>query len=280
MYSPTLGRWVQQDPAGYVDGMSPYEAERSSPIVYSDASGLYVNASIQGNAVIIEAGITLWTPRNLKLGEAILYTSGVKASIERGLAQLQAANPFSICAEGTRVNPLAKPPVRAGLYPIRWTSKVNFSTKDHSGSKPGNSHYVEVKRNGAFFGFAGPENSFSPSISTHNNHGGWGVWSYKMGMSDQGGEDDAFNAWWAAHETLHFAGLWDKYSWITGQPNEGYYGVVGKVKVPNNIMAGALDRSTYSYDLEKPQIETILRDRLWESNKWRLGPDYSVVGPR
>ena len=39
-YSPTLGRWMQQDPAGYVDGMSVYEALRSAPTGHSDPSGL------------------------------------------------------------------------------------------------------------------------------------------------------------------------------------------------------------------------------------------------
>jgi RHS repeat-associated protein len=40
MYHPTLGRWVQRDPLGYVDGMSVYEYCRSSTVIGIDPSGL------------------------------------------------------------------------------------------------------------------------------------------------------------------------------------------------------------------------------------------------
>jgi RHS repeat-associated protein len=39
-YSPTLGRWLQQDPAGYVDGTNLYQAERSNPVTATDPQGL------------------------------------------------------------------------------------------------------------------------------------------------------------------------------------------------------------------------------------------------
>lgn len=39
-YSPTLGRWLQRDPAGYVDGVNLYEGVRSSPIRLADPLGL------------------------------------------------------------------------------------------------------------------------------------------------------------------------------------------------------------------------------------------------
>ena len=35
-YHPTLGRWLQRDRGGYVDGMSLYEYVRSNPVVYVD----------------------------------------------------------------------------------------------------------------------------------------------------------------------------------------------------------------------------------------------------
>jgi RHS repeat-associated protein len=38
-YSPTLGRWMQQDPMGYVDGMNLYQYEVSNPIRFTDAMG-------------------------------------------------------------------------------------------------------------------------------------------------------------------------------------------------------------------------------------------------
>ena len=39
MYHPTVGRFLQRDPAGYADGMSLYEYVRSRPTVSRDASG-------------------------------------------------------------------------------------------------------------------------------------------------------------------------------------------------------------------------------------------------
>ena len=39
-YSPTLGRWLERDPAGCVDGMGLYESVRGGPIAAVDPSGL------------------------------------------------------------------------------------------------------------------------------------------------------------------------------------------------------------------------------------------------
>jgi RHS repeat-associated protein len=41
-YSPTLQRWMQEDPLGYVDGMHLYQYATSSPINSLDPSGLQV----------------------------------------------------------------------------------------------------------------------------------------------------------------------------------------------------------------------------------------------
>ena len=39
MYDPKHGRWLQRDPAGYMDGMNLYEYARSRPTVFADPSG-------------------------------------------------------------------------------------------------------------------------------------------------------------------------------------------------------------------------------------------------
>jgi RHS repeat-associated protein len=39
-YHPTLGRWMQRDPIGYVDGMGLYEYVGSEPVAWTDPSGL------------------------------------------------------------------------------------------------------------------------------------------------------------------------------------------------------------------------------------------------
>jgi RHS repeat-associated protein/uncharacterized delta-60 repeat protein len=44
-YSPTLGRWLQTDPAGYVDGASLYDFNQDSPATYSDPQGLQASHS-------------------------------------------------------------------------------------------------------------------------------------------------------------------------------------------------------------------------------------------
>jgi RHS repeat-associated protein len=41
-YRPTLGRWTQQDPAGYVDGANLYLALLSNPVHHNDPTGLAV----------------------------------------------------------------------------------------------------------------------------------------------------------------------------------------------------------------------------------------------
>ena len=40
-YSPTLERWVQQDPAGYVNGADLYQSEESNPVGHLYPSGMY-----------------------------------------------------------------------------------------------------------------------------------------------------------------------------------------------------------------------------------------------
>ena len=44
-YHPTLGRWMQRDPLGYVDGMSLYDYARSMPTAFIDPEGTHVLAA-------------------------------------------------------------------------------------------------------------------------------------------------------------------------------------------------------------------------------------------
>ena len=44
-YSPTMMRWVSEDPMGYVDGQDLYQFERSSPVSSLDPLGLATAAS-------------------------------------------------------------------------------------------------------------------------------------------------------------------------------------------------------------------------------------------
>jgi RHS repeat-associated protein len=46
-YSPTLGRWLERDPAGYVDGMGLYEYVRGGPIAAVDPRGLWTDEQLE-----------------------------------------------------------------------------------------------------------------------------------------------------------------------------------------------------------------------------------------
>lgn len=40
-YDPTIGRWLEADPAGYIDGPNLYQIESSNPVSLVDPTGLY-----------------------------------------------------------------------------------------------------------------------------------------------------------------------------------------------------------------------------------------------
>jgi len=50
-YHPTLGRWLQRDPAGYADGMSLYEYCASVPVAKLDSTGLE-SAGLDGGVAV------------------------------------------------------------------------------------------------------------------------------------------------------------------------------------------------------------------------------------
>jgi hypothetical protein len=268
----------------YANGMNLYQYAVSRPVTLSDPSGLYVNAVVGKEDITMEAGLVLWGsqgsiegyPRDTQTrpfedglglsGSHSSYVepgllSQVEARIEFGLLNLEMENRYKICHFAS-----------SKLYPLKWRADVRLSQSNHFFSKPGNWHYVEIKRNPMILGLWGPENAFSPSISTYNNRGGWGVWTYQMALAPlyRGGM-------WAAHEVLHFAGLWDRYSYITLLPDEGNYLALpgGGYRWPTNIMAGYNGFPR----LDKSQVETILKDRLKENPGWELDKDYKVLSP-
>jgi RHS repeat-associated protein len=57
MYHPTLGRWLQRDPKGYVDGMSLYEYCRSMPVSVTDSTGQFVFIPLVALAVLCFAAV-------------------------------------------------------------------------------------------------------------------------------------------------------------------------------------------------------------------------------
>ena len=59
MYHPTLGRWLQRDPARYIDGANLYEAVRSSPLSARDPLGLEAEDDIAKIVGASEAEVTI-----------------------------------------------------------------------------------------------------------------------------------------------------------------------------------------------------------------------------
>ncbi len=84
--SPTLGRWMQQDPAGYVDGGSRYQFVRSRPISFSDPLGLCTDGAtvlafpIDRNATIAVSPTDAINPDQLNAivnaADAVAFVAG------------------------------------------------------------------------------------------------------------------------------------------------------------------------------------------------------------
>ncbi len=47
VYVPALGRWIERDPAGYVDGRNLYESTKSSPVTLTDPFGLISDEDVE-----------------------------------------------------------------------------------------------------------------------------------------------------------------------------------------------------------------------------------------
>jgi hypothetical protein len=260
MYNPSMGVWTIRDPVQ--QGLNLYENVKSNPANLTDPMGLYVTASLRGSDIVMEVGITLWSPWEPSVSDYFLRN--VKENIQRGLRLLEQNNPYKIFHLRTK-----------NVYPVRWIPNVHITYDKHSISKPGNQHYVVVRDNKYILGLTGGQNAFSPSISPENNQRGWGAWSYEMG-----GSASEYNSWWAAHEVMHFAGLNDEYSWITGAPNAKYVGT-NKSGQPilTNIMAGngGMVTNVRSYALDQEQVERILTTRLKEALGWTYKVDYTII---
>jgi hypothetical protein len=267
MYHPKMGVWTIRDPAQ--QGLNLYENVKSNPVSLTDPTGLYVTARLQEDHIVMEVRITLWSPWERAKSEPVM--TNIEENIHRGLKLLEQENPYKVCH---------KPDSK--VYPIRWSANVTKSFENHWLLKPGNHHYVEVRRNPKFLGLFGPENNFTPSISPKNNQGGLAVWSHTVADLNVhiNGQDYSkptnLNPWYTAHEMMHMAGLHDEYNWLTGEPNKPYFTDTPSGKQITNIMAG-YNENGFSFNLDQRQVETMLSKRLKESLGWTLGVDYVIV---
>lgn len=73
-FDPVLGRWLERDPAGYVDGMNRYSFASDQPAAFSDAWGLQVDSYIYG-----VDGLFQTSGSNTNIIKFILRVQGTKA---------------------------------------------------------------------------------------------------------------------------------------------------------------------------------------------------------
>ncbi len=58
-YSPTIGRWLQRDPAGFMDGVNLYEYVASRPVASTDADGRKANVSVNSSSCTISVTVNI-----------------------------------------------------------------------------------------------------------------------------------------------------------------------------------------------------------------------------
>ena len=77
-YDPELGRWIQADPLGYIDGANTYQYETSSPVRYVDRNGLYIKvANPKDRQYFLDLTNTLSGGKSFKLnGDLIVPING------------------------------------------------------------------------------------------------------------------------------------------------------------------------------------------------------------
>ncbi len=98
-YSPTLGRWLQRDPAEYIDGVNLYEAMRSNPVVFTDPFGDAVPL-VAGAVVGLSTAETIAASFGLTL-TACMATPSCRDAVYEGLRDgvRETANVISRAAE-------------------------------------------------------------------------------------------------------------------------------------------------------------------------------------
>ncbi|MCV6638487.1 RHS repeat-associated core domain-containing protein [Candidatus Albibeggiatoa sp. nov. NOAA] len=84
MYSPEVGRFLQRDPAGYVDGMNLYAYVRNNPLLFLDPMGLTAQTGINWNEILQVGSYTEKNPYPRTLEEAVQYY-GLEREIAREL---------------------------------------------------------------------------------------------------------------------------------------------------------------------------------------------------
>lgn len=126
-YHPQLGRWLQRDPAGYVDGMSLYEYVRSRPTVWIDPLGLKICRTMQVSKTVRLADRGLSTPW-IPIGFAGMK---MKHDVREGSITIKGSYQECGCCENgnkgvTRKGKLTIAMATVGEFRIGWATAGRF----------------------------------------------------------------------------------------------------------------------------------------------------------
>ncbi len=81
MYSAKLGRFMQRDPAGYMDGLNLYAYVRNNPIIFTDPEGLMTKAAWDYTTGLGTDGAQWYADKYIETGNPLYFVGGVLASL-------------------------------------------------------------------------------------------------------------------------------------------------------------------------------------------------------
>jgi RHS repeat-associated protein len=115
-YSPSLGRWMEQDPAQYINGANTYQFVNSSPVGNVDAEGKHI--SFEGTGVASPRDISL--SGSVVINGPLVYPSPIiewVANYELDMSFDNVNGHVMVGNETSSVHTLVPGAVRAGLAP-------------------------------------------------------------------------------------------------------------------------------------------------------------------
>jgi len=158
-YDPTVGRWVEQDPAGYIDGPNMYQMELSNPVSLLDPSGLSVTITgedFNENSIIVD----LPDEGHVALADGIEGIVSVYADYDA--TYLNDGQPGTV-DRGIVVKLTA----RKGCLDYHWLQFATRTRETADGTKVGGIYYTGVK----YEKYGETHVDSSSLTSAYNTHG-------------------------------------------------------------------------------------------------------------
>ncbi len=124
-YSPRLGRWLQRDPLGYVDGVNMYEYVVSSPTNFIDALGLYRGKGIVRKTREAIGGV-------VSVGPSAAYDAGAGDSYDKSV---EYSNKYG--DKGSADDPGG---ARNAARHANWQARLTYKYGEEAAEKVGDIH--------------------------------------------------------------------------------------------------------------------------------------------